>query len=223
MRFTQLGRLTDATALIQRTLQRRARESSVSPAAASVDVPERVHTPERADVPADAPMTSHVYAQAGHRLAYRVFAPPEAAENLPLIVMLHGCTQTPEAFAATTQMNKLAASARCVVAYPEQSRAANASLCWNWFRATDQRRDSGEPAAIAGVTREIILGHRCDAARVYVAGLSSGGAMAAVMAATYPDLYVAAGHSFGLGLCKCRGRAFSLRSDAWNNAPRSLA
>ncbi|HJV83028.1 PHB depolymerase family esterase [Noviherbaspirillum sp.] len=139
--------------------------------------------------------------RAGTR-AYKLYVPSsyreQGGEALPLIVMLHGCKQHPDDFAVGTGMNTVAEENNCFVVYPAQMQGANGSNCWNWFKPEDQRRDGGEPSIIADMTREIIRTYNIDPARVYVAGLSAGGAMAAIMGATYPELYAAVGVHSGL-------------------------
>jgi poly(hydroxyalkanoate) depolymerase family esterase len=130
---------------------------------------------------------------------YRLYVPSSSLERpRGVVVMLHGCLQTPEDFAIGTNMNAIAEENGLLVAYPAQTRSDNASSCWSWFKPCDQRRDAGEPAIIAGLTREIASEFGIENSRVFVAGLSAGGAMAAVMGETYPNLYAAVGVHSGL-------------------------
>jgi poly(hydroxyalkanoate) depolymerase family esterase len=151
------------------------------------------------EVPEGAQFLSRSFACAAGRRDYKLYVPHHLPEGgRALLVMLHGGTQDGDDFAAGTRMNEHAEEHGFMVAYPSQSKAANASLCWNWFMPEHQKRDAGEPAIIAGITREIVASYGVDPDRVFVAGLSAGGAMAAVMAATYPEMYAAIGIHSGL-------------------------
>jgi poly(hydroxyalkanoate) depolymerase family esterase len=192
-RLVRTGSLTEATAAIQRALAGATPGSTERPAS----------TP--ADAPAPGRMSTSAFTQEAGTRTYKTYVPRgQVTRGMPLVVMLHGCKQNPDDFAAGTRMNQLAEESGFVVVYPAQCPHANVSACWNWFQDTHQQRDQGEPALIAGITREAIARYELDARRVHVAGLSAGGAMAAVMGATYPELYSAVGIHSGLGYASAR-------------------
>jgi poly(hydroxyalkanoate) depolymerase family esterase len=146
----------------------------------------------------DAEFRDHRFTCDAGSMHYKLFIPAGLGAAAPLVVMLHGCMQSPDDFARGTRMNVLAQEHGYVIAYPAQAKSKNASKCWNWFRSRDQRRGQGEPAILAALTRHLVKLHGLDERRVYVAGLSAGGAMAAVLASTYPDVYAAIGVHSGL-------------------------
>ena len=221
MRLMQAGELHAATLAIQRglcgaeschTRTQRARwggrasciegryravpdnDSELSPTPGTTEAPE-----DGSSTGLDGEFRDHRFTCDAGSMHYKIFIPATVgAAAPPLIVMLHGCTQSPDDFARGTRMNALAQEHGYVVAYPAQAKSKNASKCWNWFRSGDQQRGQGEPALLAALTRHLVKAHGLDERRVYVAGLSAGGAMAAVLASTYPDVYAAIGVHSGL-------------------------
>ncbi|HEY1941901.1 MAG TPA: PHB depolymerase family esterase [Roseiarcus sp.] len=157
------------------------------------------HATKPPAVPEGAQFLTRSFTCAAGTRDYKLYI-PASAPDAPrgLIVMLHGCKQDPNDFAVGTNMNAIAESRGLLVAYPSQARSANASSCWNWFNPADQFRNAGEPSIIAGLTRDIVSAFGLDRRSVFVAGLSAGGAMAAVMGETYPDLFAAVGVHSGL-------------------------
>ena len=194
-RLVRSGKLMQAVAVIRQALGgKSAPVHDLAPGATRVVEPIARPTPA-----APGQFESHTYSnQAGTR-DYKLYVPPGSADRpMPLVVMLHGCTQSADDFAAGTRMNELAAEFGFLVAYPEQASSANPNKCWNWFKRTEQDRDQGEPSIIAGIVGAVKGAHAIDERRIFVAGLSSGGAMAATLAATYPELFAAVGVHSGL-------------------------
>ena len=203
-KLTQTGRLSEATAAIQRALRGMGALPTRARPEASAVVLEGCVFEADAPAPAAKPSAHAAFISGSHThalltRAYKLFVPPGRPERpRALVVMLHGCTQDPDDFAAGTGMNEHALEQGFVVLYPAQAQDANPSRCWNWFKHNHQQRGSGEPAVIAGMTRAVMQAHGIDPRRVYIAGLSAGGAMATIVAAAYPDIFAAVGVHSGL-------------------------
>ncbi|WP_299184713.1 PHB depolymerase family esterase [uncultured Psychrobacter sp.] len=163
-----------------------------------------VHTHIEQPIPDNAQFLKGTLKSSQGSHDYRLYIPSNYAQaveeglRLPLVVMLHGCTQSPEDFAAGTRMNELAEEYRCLIVYPSQPTSANPNRCWNWFKPSDQQQGQGEPAWLAALTKSIIEDYAVDSSRVYIAGLSAGAAMAVIMAENYPEMYAAVGVHSGL-------------------------
>ena len=218
-RLTRMGKLMDATRLIQRALL------GASPAAklrAQVQHPLHRQQPSHASSPST--FTKHQFVFDGEPYPYRLYLPstPIAADKTdttnappPLIVLLHGCKQDALDFAHGTAMNELAEQHHAMVLYPEQTASGNAMRCWNWFEPAHQQAGRGEPGMMAALVQKVVTQHGADPDRVYLAGLSAGGAMAAVVANLYPQLFAAVGVHSGLaaGSAQSMMQAFSAMQD----------
>ncbi len=211
-RLTGQGNLLEATALLQRfvrslpsaNVSTESRSETRSGAASQLQ-----SLSARPILPIPALKTCRRHTEPGTFLAhsytsdagcreYKLYVPSGyRGEPIPLIVMLHGCTQSVDDFAAGTRMNAVAEEHGCLVAYPVQPASANQSKCWNWFDPRDQQRDRGEPSLVVGIVRQIAREYSVDD-RIYVAGLSAGGAAAAVLGTEYPDIFAAIGVHSGL-------------------------
>jgi poly(hydroxyalkanoate) depolymerase family esterase len=166
-------------------------------ACASAPPPPDASVPAAAAGPAPL-VVWHTYDGPEGTRRYRLAVPAglDPARPAPLLVMLHGCTQDPDDFAAGTRMDSLAADRGVIVVWPEQPAAAHPQKCWTWYDPAHQARGTGEPAILAAIAREVAARLPVDPTRVYVAGISAGGAMAVNVAASHPDLFAAvAAHS----------------------------
>ena len=248
-RLTGMGKLMDATRMIQRALLGEAPAQpppappSIQPALrslAAVNPEPADHTPQvstapqpasteppkaalkatvadTAAAPRKASFTKHQFVFEGDTYPYRLYIPPatathvDAAQRMPLVVLLHGCKQDALDFSHGTAMNALAEEHHALVLYPEQITSSNAMRCWNWFDPSHQQAGRGEPGMVATLARKIVSQHSADPDRVYVAGLSAGGAMAAVVANLYPHVFAAVGVHSGLaaGAAQSMMQAFS--------------
>ncbi|MHB1250008.1 MAG: extracellular catalytic domain type 1 short-chain-length polyhydroxyalkanoate depolymerase [Polaromonas sp.] len=165
-----------------------------------------------------ASFTEHVFQFDDTAYAYRLYLPGTADSGtlppptLPVVVLLHGCQQDAADFAQGTAMNELAEQKKCIVLYPEQLSKSNSMRCWNWFETAHQARQTGEPGMIAALTRQVIERHNADPARVYIAGLSAGGAMAVLVARLYPELFAALGVHSGVPTGAARDVLSALRA-----------
>lgn len=193
-RMSALGvNAESATTLVQRTLAQHGLAAPMGIATQQARNPNQSET-----LPNGARLTAGNFACAAGARDYCLYTPAATPSPKGLIVMLHGCTQTPRDFAAGTAMNDQAEAHGLAIVYPAQARGANAQSCWNWFSKGDQRRGKGEPAIIAGMTAQILAQHAIPQTQVFVAGLSAGGAMSVIMAETYPDVFAAVGVHSGL-------------------------
>jgi poly(hydroxyalkanoate) depolymerase family esterase len=207
-------RLAAANDLVQRTLAQhgllpgttQSPNSPMQPVTPSIDtlltglnMPGVSPSAPTAPLPDGAEFRQDRFTCAAGSRNYRTYVPSTSSDGVTgIVVMLHGCTQTPEDFAIGTDMNALAEQHRFVVLYPEQSRGDNAQSCWNWFSRGNQRRNRGEPAILAGMARKVMSEFNVPSDRTFAAGLSAGGAMAVILGETYPDIFAAIGVHSGL-------------------------
>ena len=212
-REPQNARFAAAKDLVQRTLARHglaaqtgATDGAASPVTSSINDllsqfagSAAAPVAPSAELPDGAAFLDETFTCAAGSRTFRTYIPASAVKGATgVVVMLHGCTQTPEDFAAGTGMNRLAEERRFIVVYPAQSRRNNTQSCWNWFSRADQRRDLGEPAILAGMVQQVCATHGVAQDRTFVAGLSAGAAMAVILGETYPDVFAGVGVHSGL-------------------------
>ena len=204
LELTKAGRLAEATALLRGRLPGAQGEPRAEPSLQALDLVAPALPGAAWTLPTEPALQLGSFgwreiAHAGGHRRYKLYVPAGASSApRPLVLMLHGCTQSPDDFAAGTGMNAVADETGLLVAYPEQTAAHNASKCWNWFRPGDQRRGTGEASLMAAIVDDVARDVPVDAARVFVAGLSAGGAAAAILAREYSDVFRAVGVHSGL-------------------------
>lgn len=171
------------------------------------------------NIPAGASFKSETFTCPAGARSYRTYIPASAAQGVSgVIMMLHGCTQNPEDFAAGTEMNVLAEEHRLVIIYPKQARGDNAQSCWNWFSRGDQKRGRGEPAILAGIAEKVCKTHTVGRDATFVAGLSAGAAMSVILGEAYGDVFAAVGAHSGLPAGAARDVASAFTAMAGNAA-----
>lgn len=175
-------------------------------------------------IPAGAAYLARNHRSAAGSRSYKLYLPASHPKRpRGLILMLHGCDQTPDDFALGTRMNALAEKHGLAVAYPAQTGGHNAASCWNWFRPGNQRRGAGEPAILASLARKLAKDFGLGRDTVFVAGLSAGGAMAAILADAYPDVFSAAGIHSGLARGAAHDVISAVSAMRSGTAPESIA
>lgn len=158
-------------------------------------------------------------------LVARTYVPATLGRGAPLVVVLHGCTQNVALYDRGSGWSELAAREGFALLYPEQTRSNNPNLCFNWYQPGDARRGHGEALSISQMVTHLVARHGLDRSRIYVTGLSAGGAMASVMLATYPDLFAGGAVIAGLPFASARSLPEALERMRGRGAPsrRTLA
>ncbi len=193
-----LRRSVGAHDSLRQTIDNALRSAGLAPST-QLDVADVIDAPAITDV---GQFVTRSHTSAHGSRSYKLFVPSsyegQDGAPMPLIVMLHGCKQNPDDFAAGTRMNQFAEQHGFLVAYPAQTAKANGSNCWNWFERPQQSRGGAEPSLLAGIVTDVVRAHGVDEARVFVAGLSAGAAMAVILGREYPDLFAAVAAHSGL-------------------------